>query len=111
MDKPINTSFHNAEFILTKDGKTSYFTRCGSDTKNVNDFCHIFKSTKNIDDTWSIPERIKLFADTINEGQPYLTPDENELYFVSDSKDGYGGRDIYFARKNIAGEFENPINV
>jgi len=111
LDKPINTSFHNAEFILTKDGKTSYFTRCGSDTKNVNDFCHIFKSTKNIDDTWSIPERIKLFADTINEGQPYLTPDENELYFVSDSKDGYGGRDIYFARKNIAGEFENPINA
>lgn len=111
LEKTINNNYHNAEFILSKDSKTAYFTRCGSDTKNTNDYCHIYSSTKNIDDTWSKPERLKLFADTINEGQPFLSPDENELYFVSDSKEGYGGRDIYFAKKNNAGEFEYPVNA
>ncbi len=111
LDKSINNNYHNAEFILSKDGKSAYFTRCGSDSKNTNDYCHIYKSTKNIDDTWSKPERLKLFADTINEGQPFLSPDEKELYFVSDSKEGYGGRDIYFAKKNNAGTFEYPVNA
>lgn len=111
LGSPINSSYHDAELIITKDGKEAYFTRCGSDAKNTNDYCHIYKVTKNIDDTWNTPVQLKFFADTINEGQPYLTPDEKELYFVSDNPEGYGGRDIYFARKNISGEFENPINV
>jgi len=111
LDKTFNDTYHDAEIILSKDGKTAYFTRCGSDTKNANDYCHIYRSSKNIDDTWSTPERIKLFNDTINEGQAFLTPDGNELYFVSDSKDGYGGRDIYLAKKSVGGDFENPINA
>ena len=110
-DKIFNSPYHDANLILSKDGKTAYFTRCGSDAKNVNEYCHIYRSVKNIDDTWSTPERIKLFADTINEGQAYLTPDEKELYFSSDNKEGYGGRDIYSVKKNISGEFENPINA
>lgn len=111
LDNTFNTPYHDAEFVLSKDGKTAYFTRCGSDEKNVNEYCHIYRSVKNIDDSWSKPERLKFFADTINEGMPFLTPDDKELYFVSDSKDGYGGRDIYFAKKNVAGEFENPVNA
>ena len=110
-DQVFNSIYHDANFILSKDGKTAYFTRCGSAAKNVNEYCHIFRSVKNIDDTWSTPERIKLFTDTINEGQAYLTPDEKELYFSSDNKDGYGGRDIYSAKKNVSGDFENPINA
>ncbi len=111
LDKTFNSTYHDAEIILSKDGKTAFFTRCGSDEKHTNDYCHIYRTTKNIDDTWSAPERIKLFNDTINEGQAFLTIDEKELYFVSDSKDGYGGRDIYSAKKNVSGEFENPINA
>ncbi|MFN8295367.1 MAG: hypothetical protein U0T69_04185 [Chitinophagales bacterium] len=111
LDKTFNTTYHDAELVISKDGKTAFFTRCGSDEKNVNDYCHIYRTTKNIDDSWSAPERLKLFADTINEGQAFLSADEKELYFVSDSKDGYGGRDIYLAKKNISGDFELPINA
>ncbi|MDB5225944.1 MAG: pal [Bacteroidota bacterium] len=111
LDKIFNTSYHDAEFVLTKDGKTALFTRCGSDEKNTNDYCHLFRSVKNVDDSWSAPDRLKLFADTINEGQAYLTPDGSELYFVSDSKDGYGGKDIFSAKKNVSGEFEYPVNA
>lgn len=108
---PFNDLYHDAEFVLSKDGKTALFTRCGSDAKNVNEYCHIYRTVKNIDDSWSAPERLKLFADTINEGQAFLSLDEKELYFVSDSKEGYGGRDIYVAKKNVAGEFEYPVNA
>ncbi len=108
---PFNTSYHEASYILSKDGKTAYFTRCGSASKNDNDYCHIYRSQKNIDDTWGEPQRLKLLADTVNEGQPWLSADEKELYFVSDDKNGYGGRDIYLAKRNIAGEFENPVNA
>ncbi|HNI32786.1 MAG TPA: OmpA family protein [Chitinophagales bacterium] len=108
---PFNSPYHDANIIFTKNGKTAFFTRCGSANKNVDEYCHIYRVDKNIDDSWSTPQRVKLFADTINEGQAYLSTDENELYFSSDNKDGYGGRDIYFAKKNIAGEYENPINA
>ncbi len=111
LDKLFNTTYHDAEWVMSKDGKTALFTRCGTDTKNTNDYCHIYRSIKNIDDTWSAPERVKLFADTVNEGQAFLTADGNELYFVSDAKDGYGGKDIYLAKKNVSGEFENPFNA
>jgi outer membrane protein OmpA-like peptidoglycan-associated protein/tetratricopeptide (TPR) repeat protein len=111
LDKTFNTTYHDAELVISKDGKTAFFTRCGTDEKNVNDYCHIYRITKNIDDSWNTPERLKLFADTINEGQAFLSADEKELYFVSDNKDGYGGRDIYLAKKNISGDFELPINA
>lgn len=108
---PINANFHDAELILSKDGKTAYFTRCLPEAKDKNAYCHIYKSTKNIDDTWGEPERLKLLADTINEGQPFLSVDESELYFVSDSKEGYGGRDIFLVKKNVSGNFEYPMNA
>lgn len=108
---PINSEFHDAEFILTKDGKTAYFTRCLSKDKTSNAYCHIYSSTKKADDTWSEPKRLQLMPDTVNEGQPVLSPDENELYFVSDSRDGYGGIDIYLAKKNKEGIFEYPVNA
>ncbi len=111
IDKVFNSPFHDAEFVLTKDGKAAYFTRCGSDQKNKNEFCHIFRCIKNIDESWSNPERIQLLADTVNEGQAFLTPDESELYFVADAKGGYGSKDIYSAKKNIAGDFSTPINA
>lgn len=111
LDKQFNSAYHDAEFVVSKDGKTAFFTRCGSDVKNENDYCHIYRSVRNIDDTWGTPERLKLFADTINEGQAYLTPEGNELYFVTDSRDGYGGKDIYLAKKNVSGEFEYPVNA
>ena len=111
LDGKINTPFHESSFVLSKDGKTAFFTRCGTGEKNKDQYCHIYRVTKNIDDTWSEPERMKFFADTVNEGHPYLTPDESELYFSADYLGGYGGKDIYSAKKNIAGDFENPVNA
>ena len=40
-----------------------------------------------------------------------VTMDGNTIYFVSDRKGGYGGRDIYKMEKNTNGEWGNPENL
>jgi len=48
--------------------------------------------------TWSIPQKIKIFKDsTISVAHPAISPDGITLYFVSDSKKGLGGKDIWKA--------------
>jgi tetratricopeptide (TPR) repeat protein len=40
-----------------------------------------------------------------------VTLDGNTMYFVSDRKGGYGGRDIYKMEKNTTGEWGDPMNL
>jgi len=45
------------------------------------------------------------------EGQAYLNPSGNTLYFVSDRAGGYGGRDIYRCIKLPNGKWSKPLNL
>ena len=109
LDKIINGNFHDAEPTFNSAGNEMYFTRCGSNSK-TNDYCKIYFSKLDNLGSWTEPTEVKLFADTINVGQPYLTNDSKELYFVSDASFGYGARDIYYS-KNIDGLWDEPINL
>ena len=111
VDAPeFNTPYHDAEVVFTRDGQEAYFTRSGTNDVSKNDHSKIYY-TKQTDGKWSEPKQLSFFADTINEGQPYLSPSGNELFFSSDAPDGYGGRDIYIVKKNSKGVFENPVNA
>lgn len=63
-------------------------------------------------------ERFKVIShldnDKINTGNwethATVSPDGTTMYFVSNMKGGYGGRDIYRAVKNEKGEWGNPEN-
>lgn len=105
----INSRYNEGTCSFTADGKTMYFTRCGSDGKR-NDYCQIYKS-QFTDKSWSEPERIQLFeSDSINVGQPFITMDSKNLYFSANSPDGVGDKDIYMAEyKN--GEWTNVRNL
>ncbi len=63
------------------------------------------------DSEWTIAQP---FGATINtpeyEGQPSLSPDNRELYFVSDRKGGYGGYDIWVSRFED-GLWQQPVNA
>jgi peptidoglycan-associated lipoprotein len=49
--------------------------------------------------TWSEPKKIKIFADTtISVAHPAISTDGQTLYFVSDAKNGQGGKDIWKAK-------------
>ena len=95
-DTLLNTHLPEASITFDKKFSVAYFTRCDYSTDpNSNGYCHIFKTEKDGKE-WYPAEKLKLFPDSINVGQPFLTKDGKRLYFSAEYKDGYGGKDIYF---------------
>jgi peptidoglycan-associated lipoprotein len=79
---------------FSSDGKIMYFTKSVFSVDGSRG-TEIMMSNK-AGETWSKPKKIKIFKDsTISVAHPALSPDGQTLYFVSDSKKGLGGKDIW----------------
>ncbi|MCZ2394879.1 MAG: OmpA family protein [Chitinophagales bacterium] len=102
--------YHVASLTTTEDGKTIYFTQCGSDEIGVTDYCGIYRVKKE-NDKWTTPERIHIFGDTSNNGQAHISQDGKTLYFASDAPFGYGGKDLYSLQIQKDGTYGEPINL
>ena len=95
MGEEINT-VNNDEGVcsFSFDGKVMYFTKA----RQVIDGevgTEIFSSNR-AGGTWSAPKKIKIFADsTVSVAHPTVSPDGQTIYFVSDAKNGLGGKDIW----------------
>lgn len=106
----VNTDAFEGTCALSKDGNEIYFTRCQtvdlSSKEKIktakNEFCHVFYS-KFVNKSWTEPEQINLFADTINVGQPALSKDGKYLFVSSDLPAGFGGKDLYYFVKTDSG--------
>ena len=105
--------------ILSDDGATMIFTKCG-DTVNIGNIvrCKLWKTTKKNDLEWNAPEEIKGLngpeGPTATTTQPAWGIDKDStpiLYFVSDRKGSIGGMDIYYAKINKDGTFGPAINA
>ena len=78
---------------------TFYFTRCWNNPKKKNG-CAIYKVTRQGSKTWNEPEMIDLGGDsTWVMGHPSVSNDET-IYFSADLPSGYGGKDIWMAKKD-----------
>lgn len=113
IEGPINSEFDEGAACIDSDGKTLYFTRCvtKSDDKNaVHSQAEIFRSTRSGEE-WSEPEKMELSKDsTIYFAHPALSPDGRYLYYVSEMKGGFGGKDIW--RSEVSGKtFGPPENL
>lgn len=106
----INSPYHDAEATITENGKYMYFTKCGIDSTQTTDYCHIYYVVFD-GIGWSSPIRVNMFADTVNEGQAAISPDGKELLFSSDFREGYGGRDLYISRKLNDTSWSFPQNL
>lgn len=113
--KPITTKFHEASAVITKDGKTMYFTR---DNYNGNEalknsrkevILKIYKATL-VDDKWTNVEELPFNSDEYSTGHPVLSSDEKTMYFVSNRPEGMGKTDIYKVYIN-EGKFGKPVNL
>ncbi len=107
----LNTEFDDGSCYITPDGTTMYFTRCPN-VKDQNIGCQIWVAHLK-DGQWTVEKQIKLFADSsISVGQPYLTPDQLTMYFVSDNPQGYGGKDIWMVkRRSTTSDWGQPVNL
>jgi hypothetical protein len=113
--KEMTTSFNEGPVTFSKQGTVIYFTR---NNEINNSFSNITDSTNKlgiytaelIDGRW---QNIRPFA--FNDplyvfATPFLTADDQRLYFASDMPGGFGGMDIYYCDK-CGDEWCKPVNA
>lgn len=105
----VNSERWDSQPSISSDGKTLYFTSARSGGKDNMD---IWMTTKNEKGNWTTPVKL---SDTINtdrgEMAPFIHPDNKTLYFASNGHMGMGGFDIYYTRKDTAGNWTTPVNI
>ncbi len=114
MGEFINTP--NSEFglFISADGHYLFFARC--DNRSLDAWaeggCDLFTAYRVANDSqWTIPQAFGANINTpIYEGMPSVSPDNKELYYVSDKQDGYGGYDIWISRFEN-GMWQEPVNA
>ena len=109
LDTLVNTIFDEGCPSLTPDSKRMYYTECKIE-RNKRVGCKIFTSTKNGGE-WSIGEFLQIVKDTaISIAHPAINTDETILYYTSDMKGGFGGKDIWRSIKKD-GNWSTPRNL
>ena len=106
---PFNSDQYSvAHPALSVDEKTLYFASNMPGTLGLSD---LFKVSINNDGTYGRPEN--LGAEINTEGRetfPFISND-NEIYFASDGRPGLGGLDVFVAKINNDGSFEETQNL
>lgn len=112
----LNSKFHEATPVFTKDGKTVYFTRNnyvnGKKGKSENkiNFIKLYKATLE-NNKWTNITALPFTSDNYSTGHPALSPDERTLYFASDMPGTLGQSDLYKVSINETGDFGTPENL
>ena len=112
----VNTRYHEADVVFTKDKKTVYFTRnnyynkmLARDSRETTNLA-MFKATINEKGKW-----VNIIPMPFNDvqysvGHPALSDDERTLFFISDMPGSLGQTDVFKVEINNSG-FGNPQNL
>lgn len=118
LNKGVNTRLHESTSIVTKDGKTLYFTRNNFvDKKYVKGKdgvirLKIFKATWDEDDKkWISIIELPFNSNDYSVANPALSPDEKTLFFASDMPGSLGESDIFKVTINNDGTYGEPANL
>jgi outer membrane protein OmpA-like peptidoglycan-associated protein len=110
MPYPFNVNQNEGGASLTIDNKELFYTVC-KDKGSYNN-CDIYYTKKEADGTWNdIIDLDKVNNEDTWESMPCIASDGNTLYFISDRPGGYGGYDIWFAKKDAKGQWGYPENA
>ena len=112
----INTKLHESNMIVTRDGKTAYFTRNnyldGKRKKDKNQITHVqIYKAELINGQWEKITPLSINSDHYSTEHPALSPDEKTLYFSSDMPNGFGSFDIYSVPILANGNLGKPKNL
>lgn len=111
----VNTQYHDANAVITKDGKIMYFNKDNgfkNRRRNKNNLLRLklFKA-ENIDGKWTNITELPFNSNEYSVGHPALSPDEKTLYFISNKPGGFGKEDIYQVSIKSDGSFGEPKNL
>jgi hypothetical protein len=105
----INTpDIDNSAIALSNDGQRMFIYRGGNEQNSTGD---ILESVL-VGEEWSEPVRLPFPINTdFNESSASISPDGRTIYFVSDRKWGYGGRDIWSSTQDENGTWGEAVNL
>jgi outer membrane protein OmpA-like peptidoglycan-associated protein/tetratricopeptide (TPR) repeat protein len=112
----LDSKFHEATPVFTKDGNTVYFTRNNynegkkgkSDDKVTK--LKIYKAILK-DGKWEDITELPFNSDNYSVAHPALSADEKTLYFSSDMPGTLGASDLFKVAINENGSFGAPVNL
>ncbi len=109
LGSPVNTSGWESQPSLSADGKTLYFV---SDRKGGQGLIDLWYSRRQPDGSWSSPQNLGPRINTAEREQaPFIHPDGQTLYFMSDGHPSLGGFDLYLSRREEDGSWATPKNL
>ena len=106
VDGGLNTEQDEGAAAFSPDGSTMYMARAVRQDWPTT--VEIYTSSRS-EAKWSAPQKFEITGDTLsNYSDPFVSPDGNWLYFVSDMPGGQGGTDIWRINlKDKHGTLEN----
>ncbi|PKQ60875.1 hypothetical protein BZG02_17925 [Labilibaculum filiforme] len=104
----INTEWNEGAACFSADADVLYFTSSQKVTKD-NLGTKIFVVQRE-DEGWGRVAQLDLVPDSLTVGHPAISDDGTILYFVSDMPGGYGGNDIWMAKKS-GNSWSKPQNL
>ncbi|WP_223883420.1 OmpA family protein [Arenibacter lacus] len=108
----VNGKYYESSAVITRDGKTMYFTRNNFTPNNKNNDEHLkIYRAYLVNGKWTNIEDLSINDDTFSTAHPALNSSETKLYFSSDRPGGYGQSDLYMAPISDKGEIGEPINL
>jgi peptidoglycan-associated lipoprotein len=93
IESALNTEYDEGICSLSTDGLTMYYTYCAEE-EGISKTADIYKSTRS-GAQWNVGERVTIFKDTMSMAAHPAVGVDGYLYFVSNVKGGYGGKDIW----------------
>ncbi|MCF6182502.1 OmpA family protein [Lutibacter sp.] len=115
--KTLNSKFHDADVVFTKDLKTIYFSRNNflnkkfkKDSTGVN-LIQLYKAQMGENGEWGNIEAMPFNSDNYQTGHPALNKEGDTLYFISDMPSSLGLTDIYKVAIHKDGTYGTPKNL
>lgn len=118
--KEINTRFHEATLVFTKDQQRVFFTRNNysetlkRDKDGVNHlklYTAVRNNLSNKKEDWTDIKELPFNSDDYSVGHPALSEDGKKLYFVSDMPGTIGATDVFVVDILKDNSYSSPKNL
>lgn len=109
MGPTVNTRAWDSQPSLSANGRTLYFASERAGGKGKRD---LWVAKKSESGRWGKPQNLGAVINTDgNDEAPFIHPDGQTLYFMSEGHPGMGDYDLYYSRKAVDGTWGTPQNL
>ena len=109
MGPVVNTRAWDSQPSLSANGKTLFFASERGGGKGKRD---LWVAQKRESGRWAKPQNLGAIINTDgNDEAPFIHPDGQTLYFMSEGHPGMGDYDLYYSRKEADGTWGRPQNL